>query len=326
MTIPKHLLIFSSLLTLLVGSYSFVLLKFFPILVHHTFYYCREMAKAISLSLPSTPGVLIIGALILFSLYTIFKLLMTALQIYTFRQSLHQSVVYDHSYTHLFNTLAIGNDVIVLRENKPFAYCFGLWKTKIFITTGLIALVSRKELEIIIRHEKYHLDHKDNRILLLARLVESLFPFFPLLSDFVRIYKTERELLADQAAIQNEQDKRALSSVLKKLLQYEPPVAPAMAIADVDTLETRIKSLLSIQVDYHTFRKKNMVFSSIFIFVLVLLLATPINAIELHNNGLDAMIVCNENVSCDSICQDKRFMSPQLIKFSDISKTFSTNY
>ncbi len=327
MRINKHLVIFSSLLILLFASNFFVLVKFFPILVHHTFYYCQEMAKAISLKLPGNLGFVVFGILFVSVLYTIFRLVATFLQVYKFRQLLSKSIVKDHKLYDLFQTLELKGKVVVLGENKPFAYCFGVRKPKIFITTGLIAMIDRKELEIILRHEKYHLEHRDNLVLLLATFVESLFPFFPILTDLIHIYKTDRELLADQAAIQEETDKRSLSSVLKKLLQYEPVTIPALApaIADVDTLETRIKSLLSIKVNYRKLRKRNLLFSSVFIAVLIALIGTPVNAVELHENGLDAMVVCNENVSCESACKDRSLMKLQSIMSSYTAKNFSTN-
>lgn len=311
MRINKHLFIFSSLLTLLFASYFFVLVKFFPLLVHHTFYYCREMAKAISLSLPGNLGFVVFGILIVLALYTAFKLLATVVRVYKFRQLLSKSIVKDHGLSNLFKTLKLMGKVVVLREDRPFAYCFGIRKPKIFLTTGLIAMIDRKELKIILRHEKYHLEHRDNLILLLAIFIESLFPFFPILTDIIRIYKTDRELLADQAAIQEETDKHFLSSVLKKLLQYASIPALAPAIADIDTLETRIKSLHSIKVNYRKLRKRNLFYSTIFVVVLIALMGTPIHAVELHENGLDAMVVCNENVSCESACRDQRLVKLQ---------------
>lgn len=327
MRINKQLFIFSSLLILLIASYFFVLVKFLPILVHHTFYYCREMARVISLSLPGNWGIVVFGVLIIPALYTAFKLFATLVQVYKFRQLLSQSISKEHGLSDIFKSLKLADKAVVLRETKPFAYCFGVRNPKIFITTGLIALVNKRELEVILRHEKYHLEHRDNLILLIATFIESLFPFFPILTDLIRIYKIDRELLADQAAIQGEADTRSLSSVLKKLLQYEPVTLPALApaIADVDTLETRIKSLLSIKADYRKLGKRNLIYSALFIAVLIGLMTTPVNAVELHTDGLDVMVVCNENVSCESACKDHSSIKLQSAAPSYTSNNFSTN-
>jgi beta-lactamase regulating signal transducer with metallopeptidase domain len=327
MKVNKHLAIFSSLLIFLTVGYFFVLVKFFPILVHHTFYYCREMAKTISLSFPGNLGTIVFGVLLVSVLYTAFRLAATVIKVYKFRQLLSRSVVKDQTLSKTLTALKLTDKVVVLRENRPFAYCFGIRTPKIYITTGLIALVNKKELEVILRHERYHLEHLDNLILLLATLLMSLFPFFPLLTDFIRIYKTDRELLADKAAIRGEDDKTSLSSVLKKLLQYEPIAIPALApaIADTETIETRIKTLLSIKVNYRKLGKRNLVLSMAFAGMLMTLLGTPVNAIELHDKGLDAMVVCNENVSCESVCKNRTLLMSKETQSFYSSKNFSTN-
>ncbi len=313
MRINKHLLIFSGILILLLSSYLFVLVKFFPILFHQTFYYCREMAKTVSLHLPGDMGIIVFGLLIGTVLYTTLRLGMTLIQVYRFRQLLRKSVVLDTTLTPVLKRNKLMGKVFILHEAKPFAYCFGIHHPKIFLSSGLLAIVSKPELEIILRHEKYHLEHQDNLILLFAAIIESLFPFLPILTDLVRIFKTDRELLADRAAIQKSEDKDILTSILKKLLQYEPNSSASFvpAIADPDTLETRIKVLCSIPVRQYNIAKKNVVFSLIFAIFLLVLMSTPVNAIELHKNGLDAMIVCNENVSCESICNDPNLLKPQ---------------
>ncbi|MEP7167431.1 MAG: M56 family metallopeptidase [Candidatus Woesebacteria bacterium] len=271
------------------------------------------MAKTVALHLPGDMGIIVFGVLAGTALYTLFKLAMTLVRVYTFRLSLTKSVVCDDTLTSLLRRNNLEGKVFLLENTKPFAYCFGFRRPKIFLSSGLLAVVNKKELEIILRHEKYHLEHQDNFILLFARIVESFFPFLPILTDLIRMYKTDRELLADRAAIQKKEDKNILTSILKKLLQYEPVSTPsfAPAIADADTLETRIKVLCSIPVRHYKLERKNIYSSLIFAIMLVALMSTPVNAVELHKNGIDAMIVCNENVSCESMCSDRTLLKLQ---------------
>ncbi len=299
------MLIFSSLFALLITSYSFILVKFFPVLVHHTAYYCREMAKVITLNLPEYFGNITIGVLVITAIFSSFKLFVIVYKVSKFRKSLSRSISINPTFPAIAKTLNLSDKIVVLREDKPAAFCFGTRKPKIYITTGLIKIINKKELKIVLLHEKYHLEHNDNLVLLLATIAESLFPFFPVLSDIIRIYKTDRELLADQAAIQGGSDKRNLSSILKKLLQYEPLTRPAFApaIADGDTLETRIKSLFSVKVDYRRLGKRNLFLSFVFVIVLIGLIRSPVIAVEIHRDGLDSMVVCGENVSCENICK-----------------------
>jgi len=329
MKINKHLFLFSGLFALLTGSYFVVLVKFFPILVHHTFYYCREMARMIALNLPGNIGIIIFGLVSVSLVIAIFRLLTTVARVFKFRQMLLKSSVKHHNLGKILKSLELNDKVVVLNEDKPFAYCFGIRHPKIFLTTGLLTTMDEREIRVILRHEKYHLEHRDNLVLLVALFIESLFPFFPIFTDFIRLYKTDRELLADRFATQNDLEKQSLKSILKKLLQYEPSIMPALApaIADIDTLETRIKSLLSIKLDHHKFRRRNLILSIASASLLISLMWTPINAFELHENGTDAMVVCNENVSCESVCKVKNtgnFQSTSPVNFS--SHNFSVNH
>lgn len=321
----KYLIYFLSLFIFLAGGYSFVLAKFLPILVHHTFYYCQEMAKVITLNLPGNLGTIVFVGLLVSILYAIARLITTIIRIYKFRRTLSRSVVSSSSLTKIINNLKLKDKVMVLEEEKPYAYCFGVRYPKIYITTGLIEILSLKELQIVLRHEKYHLEHQDNLVLLIAVLIKSLFPFFPVLTDIIRIYKTDRELLADKYAIKNYSDRESLKIVLTKLLQYEPAiiVAIAPAIADVDTLEARIKSFLIIKPNYQKLGIKKIIFSIPAIILLLSLMWVPVNAFEIHQKGLDAMVVCNKNISCESIC---KVDNTRFIQSSPFSTSHSRNY
>jgi beta-lactamase regulating signal transducer with metallopeptidase domain len=173
--------------------------------------------------------------------------------------------------------------------------------------------MNKEELEVILRHEKYHLEHRDALTLLLATVVESLFPFFPIFSDFVKVYRTDREVKADQAAIRGAFDKRLLSEVLKKLLQYEPIVNPAFipGIISVDTLEARIQSLLSLKTSYKILSRRNLLISLTSLIALVGLMVTPVNAVELHEDGHDVVILCSQTSSCESVCREHTLMQLQ---------------
>lgn len=328
MKINKYLVIFSGLLVFLATGSFFILTKFFPILVHHIFYRCQEMARTISLRLPGNLGTVVFGLLLVSVLYTAARLFATIINAYKFRRLLSRSVVKDYALSVASESLKLAGKVEVLSDDRPFAYCFGLRTPKIYITTGLLALVNEKELAVILRHEKYHLEHRDNLVLLFATLLTSLFPLFPVLKDLIRIYKTDRELLADNDAAHGSGNEDSLLSVLKKLLQYEPMAITALApaIADTDTLEARIKSLLSIKVSYRNFSRINVFISVAFTVIFMTLLGTPVNAVELHEKDVDAMIVCSENVSCESVCKNRTLVSPDDVKPSYSSEnSFTAN-
>ena len=305
----KYLVLFVGLFLGLSTMLFAVLQKYFPLFLHHIIYYCQEMAKTLSFRLPGNIGVLVFSLLLVILLTALIKFGMTVAKIYKLRKHLSGNSIKNTSLTEILDKLDLKSRVAIVKSPKPYALCFGVRNPKIYLSTKLLTMLSPKELEIVLKHEKSHLEHRDNLILLIATFIESLFPFFPILTDLIRIYKTDRELFADQAAIQRKADKHSLSVVLKKLLQYEPVTQPALApaIADMETLETRIKSLLSIKVNYIKLGKRNLINSAIFVAILVGLMTTPIQARELHDNGLDLVVICNKNVSCESTCNDDSF-------------------
>lgn len=172
--------------------------------------------------------------------------------------------------------------------------------------------MSLKELEAILIHEKYHLEHRDGLIMLFATTTKSLFPFFPLFKDLVKNYQIEREVQADHAAIQKVGRPQSLISVLQKLLMYEPikDLAFMPAMADPDTLEFRIKALVGTTLPAKGYSKFNILLSILSMAILTTLLIVPVQAVEIHDQGVDVMMVCLENNQCASWCKENSTIVP----------------
>lgn len=314
MKIHNYLLVFAGMLVFLAFGHMVVIYKYFQVLVHHGLYYCREMANSLNFQLPGEYGKILAGLLILAVVFTLFKLLRSIVNVFAFRKSLvTRKFEHDDNLTNLFVSLDLQEKVSVFTQARPQAFCFGIRNPKIYISTGLIQLMSLHELKVILRHEKYHLGHRDTLTLLLAAVIESLFPFFPVISDFIRVYRTDREVAADNAAIRNTTDKQSLKDVLRKLIQYEPDIIPAYlpAIISADTLEARIRSMSVIDKTYKKIGLRNLVLSVLSFIALLGLMVTPVNAIELHEGDQDVVIICNHSASCESVCRKQTLLDLQ---------------
>lgn len=295
MKLNKYLFIFSSLFVFLLMSYLIILFKFFPVLFHHTIYFCQEMIKALSLGLPGDFGNFVFVILSLSLTYATIRLLASILRIFSFRKSLTKIIIENKTISSITQKPDLENKVVLLRSDKPFAFCFGIRNPKIYISTKLLTITSPGELESIIQHEKYHLENKDTLIMLLANLLKSMFIFFPVFSDLIRIYKQDRELKADKYAIRQYNGKKSLSSVLQKLLRYDfvtLPLTPNMA--DADTLETRIKSLLNQDIPRKKIAVKNILISFVSLIVLLELTVTPVKGVNQINENHHEKITCSE--------------------------------
>jgi len=279
----KHLLIFLSLFLLLGTLVSVVVYKFFPLLVHHTVYFCQKMTHALSLQLPGNVGMSFFIIIFIVLLFTAIKFIATLLRIYRFRSHLLKNTSKYTPFAPQLKNLGLINKVVTVQNEKPFAFCFGIRSPKIYVSSALISLFTKDEFETILRHEKHHLESRDALTLLIAHIVESLFPFFPLLSDLIMAYRTEREMLADKAAVQGGANKN-LISIFHKLLRYEPDHNYAMvpAITDPHTLEVRIRSLMHGSLYHPIVSWKNALLSLFSLGVMFFFIMVPVGATELH--------------------------------------------
>ncbi len=263
-------------------------------------------------------------ALILVGVVSV-KFIMTFVKIQRFRAKLLTKRVLNKQLEVLENKLSLKGLVVVIKDSKPQAFCFGIRNPKIYISTGLLQLTTPQELEAVLRHEKYHLEHKDSLTLLIGSVTASLFPFFPVLTDLVHQYRIKRELNADQAVTDSMANASSLVSVLKKLInqEYAPAYAFTSSLADWDTLELRIKTLLKQKTARQNISLMRVGISLISGFVMYTLLIAPVNAIELHDNHQDVMMLCMQGDECVSWCKEHATVVPPMSKMQNASVPYT---
>lgn len=285
MKLNNHILAFSGLFLGISAILLVVLQKYLPLFLHHTVTFCQEMAKTISFGLPNNLGIVIASILFIVILITLTKLLMIVINMWFRRRDLYKNIVYKNS------------NYIVVNSSTPFAFCFGIISPRIYVSNKLIQILSKEEFRTVIAHENYHLKSHDTITLSLASVFESLFPYFPIISDVIKHYKIERELMADQFAIIESGGNRNLISVLKKLLKYKPQFSFAgiPAIAEIDTLEPRINKLINNQHFVKKFKLRNLIISFMSFIILATLAIIPVNTAEVHSKGEDTVILCVDN-------------------------------
>lgn len=308
----KYLLAFASLFVLLGTGLFITSQKFLPILLQHTVYYCQSAFHSFSMLIPSGLGSLLTGALFILIGYAITKLATSYIKVMSLRKKLSIQKEPNGIFDQVLRTLHLQNKAFLVRGSKPFAFCHGIRHPKIYISTALFNMISISELKAILKHEQYHLEHKDSLIMLLAEIAKSLFPFFPLLSDLIQNYRIEREIKADQQATHGLGTSKSLVSVLKKLLFCEPieQYAFAPALADHETLEMRIKALVNKDYYFMRFNLLNVFISIFTVGVFMMLVIAPVHAIEMHDDGKDVMMVCLQNDACAAWCRENRTVTP----------------
>ncbi|MBI3379950.1 M56 family metallopeptidase [Candidatus Gottesmanbacteria bacterium] len=307
----KNLLTFLSLALFLGLSVFTASQRILPLLLEHSVYYCQTFIHSLSLRIPHQIGLIIPILLAVLVSVAAMKFFIIYIQTYRLRKKLIAKSKSQKDFSDLLKKLGLANQAYLVKSDKPFAFCFGIRRPKIYVSTATVSLMNEAELEAILLHEKYHLDNKDTLTMLLASICQSLFPFFPLISDLLRNFRIEREIAADQEAIRKLGDSEVLISVLKKFLTAPSiAIATAPAIADFDTLELRIKALVKHDFYFRKFRMVNIILSIIAVVTLSTLILVPVHAVELHADNQDVMMVCLQGDACSAWCKDHNTVKP----------------
>ena len=288
MRINKHFLILSSLFIGISLLLFAIFRKYLPLFLHDTVIFCQNMVKAIAFGLPNNLGITFITFLLLIVLTILTRILIIFIRIRRMKVNLHKNIISKNKHFFLVNS------------SEPFAFCFGLVNPKVYISSKLNSLLTEKELKAVIAHEKYHLKNHDTITLLLARIFEILFPYFPIITDLVKHYRIESELLADQSAILASGGNKDLINVLEKLLKYKPQLSylGIPAIAEIDLLEPRINKLIDNKHFIKTYKRKNIFVSLASFIILICLAIIPISTAEIHLKDGDSVILCvDKNMS-----------------------------
>ena len=301
----KHLIVISGFLIFSTGILGILFKKYVFLLLHHSIYYCQEMVNALPIRLPGNLGQ--ISILVFFTIFAVItlKLVVTWIKTLRMKSHLHASLVYTDKIKQLIEKLNLQNKIFVYQNDQPSAFCFGFRNPKIYISTGLIQILSEPEIEAVLRHEKYHLENKDALVLFFVSITQSVFPFFPIISDISKSHRIQKEIAADESVIKGMRNTEALISVLRKLLTYEPKntLDFTPSLADWDTIEIRIKKLVKQEVKYGRISLCNIAISLFSFVVLGALALTPVNAVEFHDKGKDVVVLCAQGQSCKSLCE-----------------------
>lgn len=207
----------------------------------------------------------------------------------------------------LFEKRKLTGKVVIVKNNKSFAFCFGIIRPKIYISTGLLDIVNTKELEAILIHERYHLRSRDTISTAVISTIESLFLFFPVVLDILRNFQIRQELKADQEVIKTTGSSRAILSVLKKLIKSSSDSFQATpAIASRYTLEPRINSLVNKDIRLTKIKLANLLVSVISGTILVMMVYSPVHALDLHASETSSVLVCLSSNKCVTACKNER--------------------
>ena len=117
-----------------------------------------------------------------------------------------------------------GMAVTVVEHSKPRAFCTGLLRPRVYVSSGTLAALNDEELRAVLAHEVHHARQRDPLRIFLGRLIgDSLF-FVPAARRLGERYAALAELAADRAAVRTTGDPAPLASALLSFEAADPAV------------------------------------------------------------------------------------------------------
>lgn len=160
-------------------------------------------------------------------------------------QFLENEASIPHSMHSSIEELGLRGLVRVVDLPHPTAFCYGLLRPRICVSTALVMAMSPAQLRAILLHERHHmLRWHPLKTLLLETLADTLF-FLPLVGELCDQLRTQMELEADRAAIHGA-GRKPLAGALHRLLTHPQPLIlqSGLALNPLSATQARIDQLL----------------------------------------------------------------------------------
>ncbi len=186
------------------------------------------------------------------------------------RSELKKILLYARLYNHL---VLFDNDVL------KCAFTSGLWRPKIYLSTGICSYLTAKELQTVILHETDHIINKAPLMLFILRILCKLNFFLPINRYLLNLYSSACEKAADDAAVNISGEPLELASALLKLSRFRTPATlyPTVAFSRGESIvEDRIMRLLEPQVVSRCFGKASSYLLCLLSFLIAVTISFPL--------------------------------------------------
>jgi hypothetical protein len=115
----------------------------------------------------------------------------------------------------------------VLEDERPQAFCAGLFRPRVYVSSGAVALLDEGALDAVLAHEAHHACCHDPLRLAVGRVLARALFFVPGLRELVCRQQALAELGADESAINADAEYRsALARAMLVFADSSGPAAP----------------------------------------------------------------------------------------------------
>jgi beta-lactamase regulating signal transducer with metallopeptidase domain len=89
----------------------------------------------------------------------------------------------------------------VIPDERPHAFCAGLLKPRVYVSSGAVAMLDERALNAVLLHERHHARRRDPLRLAVGRVLARAVFFVPGLGELARRQQALAELSADESAV-----------------------------------------------------------------------------------------------------------------------------
>ena len=137
---------------------------------------------------------------------------------------------------------------LIMDKSVKVAFTHGLIRPKIYISTGLLASLTREEARGVLFHEIHYKKNRDPLRIFLATLLRDTFFYLPVGGYITRRFHAVKERAADDAVIKRTGDPLVFAETLIKVAKFgvdmRLDIARTASITGSGSLESRIKRLV----------------------------------------------------------------------------------
>ncbi|MCL4354196.1 M48 family metalloprotease [Patescibacteria group bacterium] len=151
-------IVFSVILSGLLIYFLYLIRTIYPLVIDNSIFVCKSCLNSIPLFVQKNNRC---SMLVAFG-----NLLLNYIKNTLFRHSLHFVKLKPKIIISLEKKYFLLNKIIIFRNQKLMAFCMGVLKPKIFISSEVLKRMTYPEIEAIILHERQHIIGKDNLVML----------------------------------------------------------------------------------------------------------------------------------------------------------------
>lgn len=246
--------------------------KYYGLVISHVISQCKFILTSFFTSEVHLAGLLIVSLIVVTGTALLLRIFFTYIktQLKIGRQT---KFITNSKFNKVIENLCKGIEInsekiCIIQSKNHIAFSFGIFNSKIFISTGLINDLTRKELEAVLIHEKYHICNFHTLTFIYLEISKSLLFFIPVTGALVKKIKLLLEFNADQNAISAQGTDKYLRYALATTLstEYKQAIFPNFSVSYI---EQRINMLIGKKVSFNL-QKYELLIS---IFTLTLLIA-----------------------------------------------------